>query len=66
MNGYRYTVVLLKENGIYRAFCPAFPGCRAYGDSKQEAVRNIEISVTHRLEVLKDKGMPAPEDQDRM
>jgi len=66
MKPHRYTVVLLKENGIFRAFCPAFPGCRAFGDTRQEAVRNIEISVTHRLEVLKERGIPAPRDEERM
>lgn len=64
MNAYRYTVIVAKESGSYRAFCPAFPGCRAYGDTRKEAIRNIEISISHRLEVLMKKGEPIPKDND--
>lgn len=63
MNTYTYTIVVLKENGIYRVFCPSLPGCRAYGITRKEAIQNIEISISHRLEVLKKKGKPIPKDK---
>ena len=65
MKTYRYTVLLGKENGGYRAFCPALPRCRAYGNTKKEAINNIKISISHRLEVLKNKGKSIPRDGDR-
>lgn len=63
MNTYTYTVTVLKENGKYRALCPSLPGCRAYGITRKEALQNIEISISHRLEVLKKKGKPIPKDK---
>ncbi len=65
MKTYRYNVLLFpKDNGGYRALCPALSGCRAYGDTKAEAVENIKISVMHRLEKLKAGGKPIPTDAD--
>ena len=65
MKKYTYNVLLeAKENGGYRAFCPALSGCRAYGDTKNEAVQNIKISIIHRLEKLKAARKPIPRDAD--
>ena len=65
MKTYSYNVLLVaKEGGGYRALCPALSGCRAYGDTKREAVENIRISIMHRLETLKARGMPIPRDSD--
>ena len=64
MNTYTYTVTLARENGTYRVYCPALPGCRAHGTTKKEAIENIKISISHKLEVLKRKRMPIPEDKE--
>lgn len=61
---YRYTVLLEKENGGYRAYCPALGECRAHGDTKKEAIQNIKISISYRLENLAAKGKPIPRDGD--
>jgi antitoxin HicB len=59
-----YTVLVEKENGGYRAHCPALPGCRSFGDTKKEAVNNIRFSISYRLESLMAKGKPIPKDGD--
>lgn len=64
MKTHRYTVLLQKENGGYRAHCPALPGCRAFGDTRKEAIQNIKISISYRLENLAAKGKPIPRDGD--
>lgn len=65
VKNYTYNVLLMpKEQGGYRAHCPALSGCRAYGDTKAEAVENIKISIMHRLEKLKAGRKPIPRDQD--
>ena len=64
MNIYSYTIMLSKENGGYRALCPALPGCRAHGTTKKEVIQNIKISISHRLEVLRKKGKPIPRDKE--
>ncbi len=63
MKTYRYTVLLEpKEGGGYRVHCPAFPGCRAYGTTKKEAIRNIKLSIHHKLDIFTTKGRPIPSD----
>ncbi len=65
MKDYTFSVlVVARESGGYRAFCPALSRCRAYGDTKEEAVENIKFSIIHRLEKLKASGKPIPRDQD--
>ena len=62
MNTYTYTVMLAKEKNGYRALCPSLPGCRAFGDTKKEAIQNIKISISHKLEILAKQGKPIPRD----
>ena len=63
MKTYTYHVLLMaKEGGGYRAYCPALSGCRACGYTKKENVQNIKISIIHRLEKLKACGKPIPRD----
>jgi len=39
----RYTVILQKEeDGGYVATVPVLPGCVSQGDTREEALRNIE------------------------
>jgi len=64
MTTHSYTVLVEKENGGYRAHCPALPGCRSYGDTKREAIENIKFSISYRLETLRAKGKPIPRDGD--
>lgn len=61
-----YTVLVEPNaNGGFRACCPALPGCRSYGDTKEEAIRNIKLSISYRLETLEARGKPIPRDGDR-
>lgn len=64
MTTHCYTVLVSKENGGYRAHCPALPGCRSYGETKKEAVNNIKLSISYRLETFISKGKPIPRDGD--
>ncbi len=67
MKKYTYTVLLApKTDGVYRyrAVCPALRGCRAYGNTRKEALENIRISMIHRLEALEAMGSPIPLDGD--
>lgn len=66
MTTHSYTVMVEPEGrGGYRAHCPALPGCRSYGDTKKEAIRNIKLSISYRLEMLTARGKPIPRDGDR-
>jgi predicted RNase H-like HicB family nuclease len=66
MKTYTYTVLLAPgEDGGFRVQCPALPGVRAYGDTRKEAIENIRISISHKLDVLIASGRPIPRDGDQ-
>lgn len=65
MKTYTYTVLVSsKEDGRYQAYCPSLPGCRAFGDTRKEAIRNIRSSISHRLDALIYMGKRIPKDPD--
>ncbi len=47
----RYTVILQKEeDGGYVGTVPVLPGCVSQGDSREEALKNIEEAIEVYLE----------------
>jgi predicted RNase H-like HicB family nuclease len=42
------------EDGTYRAWCPALPGCTVFGESIPEARTKIELAVEGYLAHLQD------------
>jgi predicted RNase H-like HicB family nuclease len=46
------------EDGIWITECPAIPGCVSQGDTRQEAVANIQEAIRLCLEVRTERGMP--------
>jgi len=62
----KYTVVLQRENdGGYVATVPALPGCVSQGDTREEALRNIEEAIDLYLEDVKAAGEPIPVEDGR-
>ena len=61
----RYTVILQKEeDGGYVATVPVLPGCVSQGDSREEALKNIEEAAAPYIEDVQAVGDPLPvEDQ---
>jgi predicted RNase H-like HicB family nuclease len=51
------------EDGFWVAECPSLPGCISQGKSKDEAIRNIKEAIAGYVEVLKEDGLPIPEDR---
>ena len=42
----RITVIIaMIHPGHWRSRCPSLPGCGAMGQSKQEALRNIDLAI---------------------
>lgn len=57
----RFTVVLQQEeDGGYVAKVPALPGCVSQGDSREEALRNIEEAAELYIEDCIASGDPIP------
>ncbi len=46
------------EDGVWIVECPSIPGCVSQGDTKDEALKNIEEAIQFCLEVRAEKGFP--------
>jgi predicted RNase H-like HicB family nuclease len=57
----RYTVVLETEaDGGYVATVPALPGCVSQGDTRLEALANIQDAIELYIEDCRAAGDPVP------
>ena len=59
----RQVIIYRGEDGFWVAECPSLPGCISQGKSKDEAIRNIKEAIVGYVEVLKEDGLPVPEDR---
>lgn len=46
------------EDGVWVTECPAIPGCVSQGNTKDEALENIQEAIALCLEVRAEKGLP--------
>jgi len=46
------------EDGMWIAECPSIPGCVSQGQTKDEALSNVEEAIALCLEVRAEKGLP--------
>ena len=58
----RQIIIKPGEDGYWLAECPSLPGCISQGQSKKEAIKNIQEAVKGYIEVLQQDGNPIPED----
>ena len=62
----KYTVILQREgDGGYVVTVPTLPGCVSQGDSREEALRNIEEAIELYIEDVKAAGEPVPAEDGR-
>ncbi|MBL1211440.1 type II toxin-antitoxin system HicB family antitoxin [Geminocystis sp. GBBB08] len=47
----RYQVNLQKTEEGYHVWCPSLPGCASQGETKEEAIENIQDAIAVYLEV---------------
>ena len=59
----RQVVIYPGEDGYWVAECPSLPGCVSQGASREEAVTNIREAIVGYIEVLKEDGLPVPEEK---
>lgn len=48
------------EDGVFVAEVPALPGCISQGNTRKEALQNIQEAITVYLESLKAHNEPIP------
>jgi predicted RNase H-like HicB family nuclease len=46
------------EDGVWIVECPGIPGCVSQGDTRADALRNVEDAIKLCLEVRAERGMP--------
>ncbi len=46
------------EEGVWVVECPAIPGCVSQGQTREEALENIEDAIGLCLEVRAERGLP--------
>jgi len=48
------------EDGVYVAECPSLPGCISQGNTRKEAIDNIQDAIKGYLESLRKHDEPIP------
>ena len=57
----RYRIVIEEdEDGVFVAECPVLHGCISQGNTREEALENIQDAIRGYLESLKKHGEPIP------
>ena len=46
------------EDGVWITQCPSIPGCVSQGQTKDEAVANIQEAIQSCLQVRAEQGLP--------
>ncbi|AFZ51452.1 type II toxin-antitoxin system HicB family antitoxin [Dactylococcopsis salina] len=46
------------EDGIWIVECPSIPGCVSQGNTKEEALENIQDAIAACLQVRAERGFP--------
>ena len=46
------------EDGVWITQCPSIPGCVSQGQTKDEAIANIEEAIQSCLQVRAEQGLP--------
>jgi predicted RNase H-like HicB family nuclease len=58
---YAINVFWSEEDGSYVATVPDLEGCSAFGDTPEEAVRQVQVAKELWLEVAREDGESIPE-----
>ena len=58
----RQVVLHPGEDGYWVAECPSLPGCITQGKTRKDALENAREAIEGYIAVLKEDGLPIPED----
>ena len=59
---FRVVIKRTDEDDGYMADIPSLNTCFAFGDTVEEAMANLQEALEGTLEVMKEDGMPIPDD----
>lgn len=61
MPKYEIDIFWSDEDEAFIAVVPELPGCSAWGDTYEEALREVQVAMSLYLETLQEEGRPIPE-----
>jgi len=63
MKSYTFRVVVERDGDVWAAYCPALveKGASTWGETKEEALKNIQEVLQMVIESLVEHGEPIPE-----
>ncbi|MCC6159991.1 MAG: type II toxin-antitoxin system HicB family antitoxin [Deltaproteobacteria bacterium] len=59
----RQVVMTRGEDGFWVVEVPSLPGCVSQGQSRDEALANVRDAIAAYVEVLREDGLPVPEER---
>ena len=62
-NKYAIQIFWSEEDEAFVAVCREFPGLSAFGDTREEALREAQIALDLMIETYREKGFSLPEPQ---
>ncbi len=62
----RKVILYRGEDGFVVAEVPSLQGVVSQGKTREEVLRNIKEAVSLHLEVLRERGLPVPQDETEM
>lgn len=67
MEGYKYTIEIFysEEDEGYVAVAPELPGCSAFGETEEEALKEIRVAIDLWLETAQKEGREVPKPMGR-
>lgn len=60
MTDYPIVIFRTPSDGLFVAEVPDLPGCNAHGETPEEALREVQVTVGLWLQVAHDVGLPIP------
>jgi predicted RNase H-like HicB family nuclease len=63
MERYKYSIELFysEEDGGYIALAPELPGCSAFGETEEEALKEIKVAIDLWQETAEKAGREIPQ-----
>lgn len=57
----RYLIVLEKTDCNFSAYSPDIDGCIAAGETREEAIKNMQEAIQLHFEGMREDNLPLPE-----
>ena len=58
----KYEIVIFwsRADNVFVAFAPELAGCMAHGETREEALQNVQEAMRHWIDVARETGKPVP------